>query len=110
MKLRRLIKTNFLKSDLDRYEHLIKHFDQQLQSQLKDRDYVIQKIELEGDAKDDKFLDRITKIEAQGLSRNRVYFEFDDYKKEFQEVKTWFENEISLALTDGLVSDIGNLK
>lgn len=94
---------------MERYDHLLKHFDLQLLNQLKDREYDIQKINMETVEKD-KFHDRLIKIETEGLSRNRLNYEFIDDKKEFDQAKVLFYNEISLALRDGLITAIGNLK
>lgn len=97
-------------SELQRYEHLVKHFDQQLLNQFKDRDYAIRKVQIEDGISENTFHDRLIKIETQGLLRNRLYFEFLDYKIKFDEAKTLFYDENSLALKDGLITDIGNFK
>ncbi len=88
----------------------MKHFDQQLLKQFKERDYAIQKIEIESDVEKSTFHDRITKIETEGLLRNRIYFEFFDNKTEFDKSIKLFYNEISLAARDKLITDIGNIK
>lgn len=40
-------------SELARYKHLVKHFDQQLLKQFKERNYVIQKVQIESDIRED---------------------------------------------------------
>ena len=98
--------------ELERYEHLVKHFDQQVLNQLKDRDYTLQKIHVETGNENgkDNIFDRVIKIEAEGVLRNRIYYEFVDNKKDFDNAKMLFQNEILLALKDGLITDIGNIK
>ena len=64
------------------YEHTVKHFDQQLLNQYKEKDYAIQEIVFKTDVEKNTFHDRITKIEAEGLLRNRTYFAFLDDKAE----------------------------
>lgn len=94
---------------MQRYEHLVKHFDQQVLNQLKERNYEIHKIQIESKEEKDTFHDRIGKIETGGLLRNRIFFEFNDDKLEFNEAKKLFYYENSLALRDGLITDIGNV-
>lgn len=53
---------------------------------------------------EDTFNDRITKIQTEGLSRNRIYFEFIDDKKDFDDAKKSFYNAITLVLSDGLIT------
>lgn len=90
---------------------MVKSFDQQLLKQLKTRDYSVQEIEITDDEKkNDDFFKRIDKIETQGLDRNRTYYEFVDDKKEFEEAKNLFQNKNSLALSDGLITETGNVK
>lgn len=95
---------------MERYEYMVKNFDQQLLNQLKLRDFILQGIEIADDEKkDDNFHKRIAKIETEGLSRNRMYYEFVDTKNEFNEAKTSFYSEIALALKDELIIEIGEL-
>lgn len=77
---------------MDRFKQ-VKHFDQQLLSQMKERDYTIQKIQIENDEQEHQFPKSIFKIEEK--------------EEKFNEAKTLFQNEISLALTDELVTNIG---
>ncbi len=46
----------------------------------------------------------------QKTVRNRTYFEFVDDKAEFDKSIELFYNETSLAVTDGLITDIGNIE
>lgn len=87
---------------------MVRHFDQQLSMQFKDRDFVIKKIWNEDDTSKDDFYEKVNKLEAQGLLRNRSYFEFIDNKGEFNEAKKLFNDETWLALKDGLLTDIDN--
>lgn len=94
---------------MERYEHLVKHFDQQLLNQFKAREHEVHTIGVNGDEKQNNDLPgRILKIETEGLLRNRYYFEYMDYKTEFDESKMSFYNEVSLALRDGVITDTGN--
>ncbi len=96
--------------ELKRYEHLVKHFDKQLLKQLKDRGQKTNiDTEEEKEIEKDDFHRRVIKIETEGILRNRIYYEFIDDKKEFDDSNFLFHNEISLALKDGLITDIGNI-
>lgn len=75
---------------------MVKHFDQQLLKQFKERDYAIQEIHIESDIQKDTFRNRITKIVTAGLLRNRIYLEFVDDKKEFNEAKESQRNFIGI--------------
>lgn len=94
-----------------RYEHLVKHYDKQLLSQLKDQNYKVDKGEVdeeEVDKEKNPFTDRIRKLETAGYNRNRFHFEFCDNKIDFEKAKKLFHNETLLAVEDGLITDIGN--
>lgn len=120
--------------ELQRYEHLVRHYDKQLLNQLNDREYNVLKIPLENKEKGeeierdeeeidmneveasgrkidnhqrDPFVNRILKIESAGYERNRFHFEFVDIKQDYQKAKMVFYKEISLALQDGLITEIG---
>lgn len=128
---------------MQQYEHLVKHYDRQLLNQLKDREYNVQKMQLENskteeeventeeeinmndketgndkeggggeidDEQEDNFLNRISKIESAGYSRNRIHFEFVDSKKDYERAQMLFYKETCLALQDGLITEIGNFQ
>lgn len=89
---------------------MVKHFDKQLLNQLKDRDYNVLKFSLENENNNgETFNNRIQKIENTGYLRNRFYFEFVDGKLDFENAKELFYHETSLAVHDGLITDIGNI-
>lgn len=103
---------------MKRYEHLVKHYDKQLLSQLKNEDYEIKKICLEianirlekadnADKKTNPFNDRVAKIEELGHLRNRFHFEFNNSKNDFEKSKSLFYQQVSLAVQDGLITNIG---
>lgn len=95
---------------MQRYEHIVKHFDKQLLNQLKDREYEVKKIQLENDNNDeDTFNKRILKIQMAGYLRNRFYFEHADSRQDFEKSKEIFYKETSLAVRDGQITDIGNI-
>lgn len=99
---------NFFFKELLRYDHMVRHFDTQLLSQLKDRTYEVLNLSLDDKENEDTFIKRIAKIENTVYLRNRYHFEFVDNKLDFEKANLLFSNETSLAVRDGLLTDIGN--
>lgn len=85
---------------------MVRHFDKQLLCQLKDRTYDVLKLSLDNKENEDNFIKRIAKIENTGYLRNRYHFEFVDNKLDFEKANVMFSNETSLAVRDGLLTDI----
>lgn len=95
---------------MNRCEHLVKTFDQEILKQLKERSYEVHQCKMTEEEKIDKLYARVINIEKSGILRNRKYYEFMDDKHEYEEAKKLFQSEVSLALTDGLITDTGDIK
>lgn len=97
----------------------MKSFDRSILHNLYNENSEVKKIDLweknnDNDENDDNeqndvssFMDRIAKIEKQGLLRNRYYFEYQSDSDEYKKAKMMFYKEISLASGDNLITHTG---
>lgn len=90
---------------MDTYKRITKTFDQQLLKQLKNREFKIQNLPTENN--DDNFMRRIYSIIKTGLDRNKIFFLYEDAVKNYDKAVTAVSKQISLAVNDCLLNEIG---
>lgn len=93
--------------ELDTYQRMVKNFDQQLLTQLKNRDFEIKN--LPDEKNDNNFMRRIHSIIKAGTDRNRIFFQYQDAKNKYDRAVQAVSKQISLAVNDGLLNEIGTL-
>lgn len=92
---------------MDTYQRMVKNFDQQLLTQLKNRDFEIKN--LPDEKNDNNFMRRIHSIIKAGTDRNRIFFQYQDAKNKYDRAVQAVSKQISLAVNDGLLNEIGTL-